>query len=98
MGLKGSDQSIGLVFLSYHHDGSGHELSYQCDAEHWGKGYAFEAAKRVVRHVVDDPGMAQIIAETQSANGASCRLLERLGMREQRRVMRFGAEQIIYTC
>ncbi|MFY1710688.1 hypothetical protein [Tritonibacter mobilis] len=38
-----------------------------------------------------------IIAETQSANDASCRLLSCLGLHEERGVERFGAQQIIFA-
>jgi len=36
------------------------------------------------------------VAETQSANKASCKLLEKLGMNLKQIVQRFGAEQSIY--
>ncbi|MGK7949496.1 MAG: hypothetical protein AB4368_12020 [Xenococcaceae cyanobacterium] len=37
------------------------------------------------------------LAETQIANIASCRLVERMGMRLERTVERFGAKQGIFT-
>ncbi|MGL5012524.1 MAG: GNAT family N-acetyltransferase [Paracoccaceae bacterium] len=95
--IRGSGLPIGMIFLSHHKDGVDMELSYQFDRDFWGQGYASEALRRVLRHAADDLGLRQVIAETQSANVASCRLLERLGMVEQRRVRRFGAEQIIYV-
>lgn len=51
----------------------------------------------VVDYALDDLGLHRIIAETQSANTASCRLLERIGMHRVKTLQRFGAEQIIYS-
>jgi ribosomal-protein-alanine N-acetyltransferase len=40
--------------------------------------------------------LERIIAETQSANAASCSLLRKQGMVEICRIQRFGTEQIIF--
>ncbi|WP_347814371.1 GNAT family N-acetyltransferase [Alkalihalobacillus sp. LMS39] len=37
-----------------------------------------------------------VVVETQAANRGSCKLLEKLGMEMNKKVERFGAEQIIY--
>lgn len=37
-----------------------------------------------------------LIAETQTANQASCRLLEKVGKKRVKTLSRFGAEQVIY--
>ncbi|MGL6210331.1 MAG: GNAT family N-acetyltransferase [Paracoccaceae bacterium] len=95
--LKEHHRPVGMVFLSNHKDGADIELSYQFDPDWWGKGYAFEAAGEVLRFATMNLRFNTVIAETQSANLASCRLLERLGMSERRRIHRFGAEQIIYS-
>lgn len=42
-------------------------------------------------------GLTKIVAETQSANKASCRLLKRIGMDLEETVERFGAEQSIFS-
>lgn len=88
---------IGLIFISHHADGEDYELSYQFHPDAWGFGYATEAAKRVIEFASRDLQLKRLIAETQSTNAASRRLLERLGMKEVRRLHRFGAEQVIYV-
>ena len=93
---KSTLRPIGLVFISKHRDGLDSELSYQFSSSVWGMGYATEATRCVLNYAVNDLHLGRLIAETQSANKASCRLLETLGMSEQYRVQRFGAEQIIY--
>jgi [ribosomal protein S5]-alanine N-acetyltransferase len=94
---KETSLPVGLVFISNHKDGMDSELSYQFTRDVWGMGYAIEATRRVLDYALNDLGLVRLIAETQSANKPSCRLLDRLGMTELGRVMRFGAEQIIYA-
>lgn len=88
---------IGMVSISIHKDGNDSELSYVFHPDAWGHGYATEATSRALDFAVNDLAFERLIAETQTANSASRRLLERLGMREVRRVQRFGAEQVIYA-
>ncbi|MEM8533467.1 MAG: GNAT family N-acetyltransferase [Chloroflexota bacterium] len=88
---------IGGVSLTPHHDGTDTEISYQLLPEWWGQGYAQEALRAVITYALKDLALSHIIAETQTANLASCRLLERVGMRFERHVERFGALQSIYT-
>jgi len=88
---------VGIVTLGTHHDGIDTEISYQLLPEWWGRGYATEAVQAVITHALTSLGLPRVIAETQIANIASCRLLERIGMRLERTVERFGAKQGIYT-
>lgn len=83
----------GLITLTPHHDRPEVELSYQFMPRVWGQGIASTACQ-----IVLDPASPQapVIAETQVANRASCALLTRLGFREEDRLTRFGAEQVIY--
>ena len=90
-------QPIGLVESGPHIDGNDYEVSYQFDPNFWGRGLACEAVREVVKHALDSLSLDRVIAETQSANVASCRLLRKLGMVEISRVQRFGTEQIIFA-
>lgn len=91
------NQPVGLVELGPHKDGNDYEMSYQFDPTFWGRGFAKESIQAVISHAIDEAGLGRIIAETQSVNSASCRLLRKLGMVEVERVDRFGAEQIIFA-
>jgi RimJ/RimL family protein N-acetyltransferase len=51
--------------------------------EHWGQGYAFEAASAVLEHGFRDFGLKRIVAITSPHNDASVKVLERIGMRFQ---------------
>lgn len=88
---------IGLISLSPHVDGTDTELSYQFEPAVWGQGFATEAIQRVIDHAHDELCLPRIIAETQSANTASRRLLERVGMRVSHSLVRFGEAQTVYA-
>ncbi|MEO9902306.1 GNAT family N-acetyltransferase [Nisaea sp.] len=94
---KNLQTSVGLVFLSPHRDNGEAELSYQFRAQDWKRGYATEAAARVLSHALGDLECVRVIAETQTANLPSRRLLTRLGMTEISRHVRFGSEQSLYA-
>jgi ribosomal-protein-alanine N-acetyltransferase len=94
--IRKNASPVGLISVTKHKDGQEFELSYQFHPNARGRGYAFEAASAALRFVREERGLLRLIAETQVANVASCRLLERLGMSEQQRLMRYGEEQAIY--
>ncbi|MCM3086774.1 GNAT family N-acetyltransferase [Bhargavaea ginsengi] len=88
---------MGTVSLDLHHDGEAQEVSYQLLPKFWGRGLGSEVAGEVIRHAFCNLGQNRLLAETQTANTVSRRLLERLGMKEERRVERFGEQQVIYS-
>ena len=92
-----SFEEIGIVSLTRHHNNIDTEISYQLLPEWWGKGYGTEAAGAIVKYALTVMNLPRVVAETQMANIASCRLLESVGMRLERTVERFGAKQIIYA-
>jgi len=95
--LSPSGDAVGLLTLTGHHDGQDTELSYQLLPEYWGRGIATHAVRLAIRYAFETLGLTRLVSETQSANTASIRLLDRVGMTLDRRVMRFGAEQSIYA-
>jgi len=94
---KKTDRFIGLVSLDPHHDGVNMEVSYQFLPEWWGKGFATEVVQVIIDSALNILNLGTIVAETQTANEPSCRLLEKLGMKLEKTVYRFGAEQAIYV-
>ena len=94
---KDTNGLVGVISLGPHHDGSFHEISYQLLPEWWGNGYGLEAVRTILDYAFDVLHLPKVIAETQSANLPSRKLLEKAGMREEQRLIRFGAEQVIYT-
>ena len=90
-------REIGLITILPHHDGDWREISYQFHPDLWGRGFAIEALAAIIEFAFNHLNDQVLVAETQSANLASRRLLQRLGMSELRRLSRFGSDQIIYS-
>lgn len=92
-----NEEFIGLVSLDKHHDGFAMEVSYQFMPQFWGYGYAEEVIRKIIEYAFNELKLKNIVAETQSANKASCKLLEKIGMNIGEVVSRFGAEQYIFN-
>ena len=56
------------------------ELGYVIAQPHWGRGYATEAATRIVEWAFDNPGVVRVWAYCHVDNAASARVLEKAGM------------------
>ncbi len=56
------------------------EVLWRLAPQHWGKGYATEAARAAVEHGFTRAGLGEILSWTVPANRASWRVMERLGM------------------
>ena len=77
------------------------ELGYLLARPYWGQGLMSEAAALTARHAFDALGLTRLVAFADAENVASCRVLEKIGMRswgdeirvvkgEPRRYLRFG--------
>ncbi len=62
------------------------EVGYLLGREHWGKGYATEAASAMRDRALRELGLRRVIALIQHANDASKRVAARLGMAHERDV------------
>lgn len=63
----------------------------------WGKGIATEAARAVLQDAFERRGLRRIIAIAQPANGASRRIMEKLGMRYERDTTSRGISVVLYA-
>ncbi|MCM3921062.1 GNAT family N-acetyltransferase [Frankia sp. AiPs1] len=64
----------------------------------WGRGYATEAASAAVAWAfAQRPGLTEVVSVIRSANVASARVAERLGMRLDRTEHLHGGEKNIYV-
>lgn len=72
-------EHIGSVTL-YPEDGVSAELGWILRRDHWGHGYALEAARAAIDYGRRELGMTRFFAQCDSENAASYRLMERLGM------------------
>ena len=73
------------------------ELGYHVRAELWGNGYATEAAAACRDWARDVLGLARLIAIIDPHNHASQRVARKVGLVEQRRVIREGTQQLFYA-
>jgi len=94
--LQDGAEFIGLLSLGPHHDGEEIEVSYQFLPEFWGRGLAIESLRALLSAWWEPFAQDSVIAETQTANTRSMRLLESLGFRQERTLVRFEAEQAIF--
>jgi len=59
------------------------ELGYILNRDYWGRGYAAESARLVMRYGFENMGAHRIVATCNQLNERSWRLMERLGMRRE---------------
>jgi RimJ/RimL family protein N-acetyltransferase len=56
------------------------EVGWRLTREHWGRGYATEAARAVLRFGFEQVGLDEIVSFTVPQNGRSRRVMERIGL------------------
>jgi ribosomal-protein-alanine N-acetyltransferase len=82
--LKADGAAIGMCGLLKRDSLPDVDIGYAYFPEHWGKGYALEAAEAVLRHAAGKFGVRRVIAIVSEGNAGSIRVLERLGERDVR--------------
>ncbi|GAC1692507.1 MAG: GNAT family N-acetyltransferase [Steroidobacteraceae bacterium] len=94
--LASSDEPIGMCGLLKREALQDADLGFAFFPEFWGNGYAREASAGVLRHARDSLGLGRIVAVTAPHNGASRRVLERLGFALERTVrLEAGGEELL---
>lgn len=85
--------AAGLSHIDREHEQA--ELGYWIGVPWWGKGFASEAASRLLAFGFDTLGLNRIYAHHMLRNPASARILEKIGMRREgvlrQRVRKWGA-------
>lgn len=61
-------------------------LGYCYDQDAWGQGFATEAAREILRFGFEDLGLHRVHASVDTRNGASIRVLDKIGMRPEGRL------------
>jgi ribosomal-protein-alanine N-acetyltransferase len=75
-------------------DGATAQVGYTVVEPSWGQGYATEALRGLVAHLLADPAIERVVAETLAGHAASRRVMEKAGMRlSGRRVGDVDGEQ-----
>ncbi len=96
---KDGGTPIGGVGVGLHDEGARAELGFWVGRNHWGRGYATEAAARLIDFARDSLGVSRITATAAEGNAASRRVLAKLGFvetgREQRTVPSAGEARTV---
>jgi RimJ/RimL family protein N-acetyltransferase len=84
--------AVGLRGIDAEHSQA--ELGFWLGVQFWGRGYATEAARRVVSYAFEDLKLNRVYAHHMVRNPASGRVLEKLGMKREgllrQRVRKWG--------
>jgi aminoglycoside 6'-N-acetyltransferase len=59
------------------------EIGFSFAVEHQGHGYATEAVRRIVEHLLVEEGLHRVTAQCDARNDRSARLLKRVGFRRE---------------
>jgi len=94
--MTGTQTFVGIISITDHHDGVFKELSYQYLDEFWNSCNPTKTLGAILEYLKNNSEIIELIAETQSKNTRSCRLLEKLGFGLDDTVHRFGELQNIY--
>lgn len=73
------------------------EVAYHFARDVWNRGYATEAAAAWVRCAFDGRGLERVVALAFPENRASTRVMEKIGMRFQREVDKYGQTLVEYA-
>jgi RimJ/RimL family protein N-acetyltransferase len=77
---RAADQAmIGDIGVERHENGMQAEIGFTLARAYQGKGYAAEAVRALLDHLFAVDGLHKVSAECDARNGASARLLERVG-------------------
>jgi RimJ/RimL family protein N-acetyltransferase len=74
----------------------GFEIGWALAREFWGKGYATEGARRVLRYGFEELDRDHVISLIDPGNGPSIKVAERLGEKVEGKTELFGREILIY--
>lgn len=96
-GIIGKDKQFkGTIQLDKHHDSDRMEVSYLLFSDTWGNGYAKESLETIINYSETELEYDEILAETQTKNIRSVKLLRRVGFIEFRKLERFGETQSLF--
>jgi ribosomal-protein-alanine N-acetyltransferase len=89
-----SGRVVGEAGLQLLEGGADVELGYTLSRAAWGRGYATEAARAVLRWAFAGLGLERVVAVADPSNSASLRVLDKLGMRRLGTRYCYGAEMV----
>jgi RimJ/RimL family protein N-acetyltransferase len=91
--LRANGRAVGIAGLVNRPALPGVDVGFAIAGAHRRAGYASEAAAAVLRHAVVDLGLRRVSGVVAPDNAASIRVLEKLGLRYERRVRLVADEE-----
>jgi RimJ/RimL family protein N-acetyltransferase len=79
--LKAGGERVGISGLVKRDSLPDVDIGYAFLQRHWGRGYAVEAARAVLRHAQHDLGLKRLVAITAPDNEGSMAVLRKVGLR-----------------
>lgn len=97
--LKGESELIGdCGIVKQHVEGEpALEVGYHFSRDHWGHGYATEAARACMGLAFHAFGAGKVISLIRPENLPSRRVAERNGMQVERQVVHYGLPHLVYA-
>ncbi len=95
--LKSDDKLIGWCGLQPLEDTGEIEIGYGFDKPYWRQGFAFEAAAAWLRYGFEKAGLKRVVAVCAPENTGSWRVMEKLGMRYEKRARHYDGECLFYA-
>ncbi len=93
---KASGRLLGRTGINHGEGWPGFEIGWTLGRQHWGRGFATEAARAALEHSFGVLGQRHVISLIQAANVASIRVAERIGERLEGKTEFFGSEVLVY--
>ena len=94
--LHGREELVGFGGFWYFHTQPKLELLYGIAPEHWNRGLATEIAQVLVRYGFEELEFSEVWASTDAPIVASASVLEKAGLRFERRAVVDGLETLFY--
>jgi [ribosomal protein S5]-alanine N-acetyltransferase len=94
---KADGRFMGHCMLTYREAFDEHELGYALGKAFWGRGYATETARAVVRYGFEQANLDRIFAVVVPENTPSWRILERLGFIYEKDVTHYNLPLAYYA-
>lgn len=94
---KKNDQVLGWCGLKYHPKEDFVDLGFRLFQDQWGKGYATEASKLSLDYGFQELGLERVVGRADLRNGASIRVLKKMGMTEIGREKEDDADIVIMS-
>lgn len=94
---KSDQQMLGRCGLIYLDNTPEVELGYTFFKEFWGKGYATEAGLASLKYGFEIANLDRIVAITHPQNIASRRVMEKLGMKYEKKAFYYNTNVVYYA-